>query len=749
MASLAGWWRGLSRPKTGRDALELLAAALALGLLLVGVAAFVAAWAVLGAAAEGVWPAWRPQLRLLVVLALVGVALLAALLVLSRVASPRVLGPVAFYDFLRATRRARYYLVRTLYAFTLLGLLSWVYFVWTASYGATTTVSASEAASFANSFFSVFMSVQFLVLTLVTPAYVAGAVAEEKERKTLEFLLATDLRNREIVLGKLASRLLNLTLLLLTGLPILSFLQFLGGVDPMLVLAGFGATLLTVASLAGLSVYNSTLSRRARDAIVLTYLMMAAYLVLSGLSWLLLVPRGWEDFPSEVWPNPPCTLRDVVTWANAGNVFAAITLMQSRAATSGVSVHDAVLSVLRNYALFHGVVALGGPLWAVWRLRAVALREASRPARRSGAAGEEVGGGRRVGALPVVWKEVVAEGGPRLNLAGRVVLALLVPVSFAPAVVILAWKLDQELMMMALLLVAVLAVPVVLFLIAFLGRRRRGSLGPALLLGGALLVALAVRLLQDSLGLWESRRNDMLEAMNIVQVRIAGTAVACLLLLAVAVRAAGSVSTERDKQTLDGLLTTPLDSDTILFGKWLGAVLSVRRGWLWLGGIWGLGVVTGSLHPLALPPLVVTWLVYASVLAGLGLWFSVTAGTTLRATTWTLLSAVGAGLGHWLLMLCCATAFLFGPAQAPEVMTWLVQFLVGLTPPAVLGYSLPFSSEQMVHNTTHPEDLWQTVAFAVLGTAVWAALAAALWLGTSGRFREMASRVPMLRRTMQ
>jgi len=47
------------------------------------------------------------------------------------------------------------------------------------------------------------------------------AIAEEKERKTLDFLLASDLRSREIVLGKLASRLAYLTLVLLTGLPLL------------------------------------------------------------------------------------------------------------------------------------------------------------------------------------------------------------------------------------------------------------------------------------------------------------------------------------------------------------------------------------------------------------------------------------------------------------------------------------------------------------------------------------------------
>src|SRR5438105_13980589 len=96
-----------------------------------------------------------------------------------------------------------------------------------------------------------------MLVALVAPGYTAGAIAEEKDRRTLEAVLATDLRNREIVLSKLVVRLANLTLMLLTGLPIWALLQFLGGIDPDLVLAGFLATGVTMASLASLSILNS------------------------------------------------------------------------------------------------------------------------------------------------------------------------------------------------------------------------------------------------------------------------------------------------------------------------------------------------------------------------------------------------------------------------------------------------------------------------------------------------------------
>src|SRR5207302_11017958 len=96
-----------------------------------------------------------------------------------------------------------------------------------------------EAGRIGITFFSSFTVVQLIAVFLLTPSYVAGSIAEEKERKTLEFLLATDLRNREIVLSKFSSRLCNMLLFILTGLPILSALQFMGGVDPDLVVASF------------------------------------------------------------------------------------------------------------------------------------------------------------------------------------------------------------------------------------------------------------------------------------------------------------------------------------------------------------------------------------------------------------------------------------------------------------------------------------------------------------------------------
>src|SRR6516162_3826255 len=204
-----------------------------------------------------------------------GFFILAAAILLRR-GWLKLFGPVLFYDMVTSARRARYFALRGSYAGLLL-LFLFITFVSTYTGGMT---PEQQAGRLAQNYFETFMLIQIITVMLLTPAYVAGSVADEKVKRTLEFLLATDLRNREIVLSKLLSRLANLTLFVLTGLPILSLIMFLGGVDPNLVMAGFAATALTMG---GLSILNSVSFKRPRDSVTMTYMALVAYLALSFL----------------------------------------------------------------------------------------------------------------------------------------------------------------------------------------------------------------------------------------------------------------------------------------------------------------------------------------------------------------------------------------------------------------------------------------------------------------------------------
>jgi ABC-type transport system involved in multi-copper enzyme maturation permease subunit len=650
----------------------------------------------LGGLVGGSRQAWAERLGALVLLAAVVSALLLgrrlsvelqvmlwALVVLAAAVLLRrgwlkLFGPVLFYDMIRSARRGRYVLVRCAYAGLLLFFLCCA---WASSHGY--SMGRQEAARLAESFFETFMAVQLVAVGLLTPAYVAGAIAEEKERKTLEFLLATDLRNREIVLSKLVARLANLNLFVLTGLPILSIIQFLGGVDPNLVLAGGALTALTMAGLGALSILCSTYLKRPRDAIAITYLGMVAYL---ALSFMLL---WWQQeapltMTTAVWfGEAPLTLGDLISGFNTGNLL----LLMGKLVEAGArgTLATEVPALLWQYAWFQGVLTALLTAWSVVRLRPVALRQAGGP-RGRGLASLRLWKRPPVSNLPMVWKEVFVEGNVRFSWLGWILVLILVAVTLLPGVMMIGSEFEQV-----------------------VDYWRGGGFK---------------RPLYSSIAM----------EMNIF-VRTSGTVVACLLLLGVAVRASTSLSGERAQQTFDALLTSPLDSDAILFGKWVGAMLSVRWAWLWLLAIWGMGIITGGLHVLALPLLMGAWAVYAAFLAALGLWWSMIARSNLRATMGTLIVGITLAVGHWLPWMCCGPLLFMG--SGGREVEYIAKAQAGFTPPVVLAMAA-FQGEEFHRGADSETMSW--IGYGLFGIFGWGVMTVGLGLILSARFREKTGR---------
>ncbi len=592
----------------------------------------------------------------------VGGCFLLTLAVLLRRGWVKLSGPIALHELVHTTRRSRFILYR-LYAYFILILLALCYCVWVVARvdpQVGTKVPAREVAAFAASFVVTFLGVQMLLMAVLTPAYTAGVIAEEKDRGTLEFLLATDLRNSEIVLSKLTARLGNLLLTLLTGLPILCFLQFLGGIDPLLVLAGFAATAIMMVGLAGLSVLNSVYCRRSYIAIVLTFLEVTAYLVVSFTVSRLLIGTGIGVRRIPGLGN--FAVGDAFTWLDAGNPLSLL-LDLAGDAMSDLPIGMSFATRLGEYVVFHSLLALISVTWASARLRAVFRKQVYEqdPALR---VGKHVGKSHRVGRWPMIWKEVVAERGLRLRWFGRAVIAVLVVGSFLP---VLFWGLSP------------------------------GS--------------------RNFFALWT---------------RGMGAAVACLLLLCVAIRAATTISGERERQTLDGLLMTPLSPGEILLGKWFGCVLSIRWGWLWLGAIWGLGVVGGELNPTALLMMMAAWWVYAAVLAEVGLWFSLSLGSSLRATVLTLLIAFSLGSSY---LISLPILMVSQSWQNPGwFVTYLNRFQFGMSPILTLSWLLAFGTEGRSHIQG-----WE-IRTALACLVCWTVGGIVLWRFLVRRFRERTCR---------
>src|SRR5262245_49129358 len=119
-------------------------------------------------------------------------------------------GPVFHSELLMTARRRRYYVVRFVYGLFVLAALRQQYVEWNEpfqythlrnSFGLDPTNSIKAMALFAEAAFVGFAQAQGIAILCMLPAFLGGVIADEHQRKTLHYLLASRLSSFEIVLG--------------------------------------------------------------------------------------------------------------------------------------------------------------------------------------------------------------------------------------------------------------------------------------------------------------------------------------------------------------------------------------------------------------------------------------------------------------------------------------------------------------------------------------------------------------------
>jgi ABC-type transport system involved in multi-copper enzyme maturation permease subunit len=120
--------------------------------------------------------------------------------------------------------------------------------------------------------FAALSATVMVLVALIVPGLVGGAVSGERERQTLDLLLVTPVGPARIIAGKLASALLFVLLLVVAALPLFSVVFILGGVDLGAVISVVVVTLVTALTLGGLSMFCSVVLRRTTSATVSSYI---------------------------------------------------------------------------------------------------------------------------------------------------------------------------------------------------------------------------------------------------------------------------------------------------------------------------------------------------------------------------------------------------------------------------------------------------------------------------------------------
>jgi ABC-type transport system involved in multi-copper enzyme maturation permease subunit len=494
-----------------------------------------------------------------------------------------IAGPVCHAELVRIARRRRTYVWRFVFGMVVLGLIGMNYLSlidWARAWydPIPRTVSIHQLSRFGQMLFASLMMAQAILVIGLTPGLVADAITDERRRKTLHYLLTSRLGSVEIVLGKLAARLVNVAAFVALVLPIASLLTLFGGIDPQALLLGDAAILATAYFLAGLSMLVSVLSRRPREAVGAAYVLTAFWLFGPVVIEPLLPEVLGSGSPALPW------LQAAYEWLWPASPLMLVTNAQGLF-MGGPDALKQLVGWMIGSQLVYGTLLIA---LATWQLRPAYRRQEGRAGRRP----------RRLartwrwfprppcGDDPVFWKEArVAPSG-----AGWV--------------------------------------------------RRLTKLFGTLLVG-SIVIGLLYGSKDAFHEVWANGYGyhgyqQYFRRMGFnFGLRFGWTGLFALWMLWLGSLTAASLTSEREQDTWISLLATPLEGREILRGKILGALWATRGFPVLLALLWLLGLASGSVHPLALPvvlPLVAleTWFVVA-----LGTYSSLYCQTTWRAQAWT------------------------------------------------------------------------------------------------------------------
>lgn len=539
------------------------------------------------------------------------------------------LGPVFRGELLRSSRRRRYYFLRVVYCLILLLMIALRYQGFYAQEAflrfSRGFVYISEFAGFAEETFFIFVQLQLVALFFLVPALIGGVVADEKERKTLHYLMATRLSSGEILFDKLWARLFHVGVFVLLGLPVLCLLNLMGGLSWEYVAVAYADTVTLTLFAAALALYASTIARRVRQAILLAYVLQALWLFLPlvclALAALYLdLSQAWWLSALTTWIPvvSPMVLADIsFHWTGWARGFG------PRSAQLDYHLASVALHLVGALLIFTIAVARLRPIFrkqegatprfAWFRKSERKLKRAHAPACRDDA---------------MLWKERYFT---RTDIFTK--LVVLPATIIVTVVAVLGSGLDES----------------------FLYAVRNWFMG-----GGT------------GWGYSTEQFNEQLRQLTPFYLT--------LWFLSVAGASASSITVERERDTWISLISTPLTGGEILRGKMLGAVWGLRGFLALLGVMWLAGLLLGAIHPLAMLGAIAIVAVLTWFVAALGMHQSLKAKWTARAlwTTLAILFLFEAGI----------QAVMYPVARAME-LPWYrsaLAFLPDLPAQALLSY---------------------------------------------------------------
>jgi len=179
--------------------------------------------------------------------------------------------------------------------------------------------SLADLAKNATSIFKYVSLIQLGMVSILAPVFTAAAITQEKDSQTYNILLSTPLTNGQIVLGSLLSRLYFVIVLLMAGVPLFCIMMVYGGVTGDRIAMAIALSAATALITGSIAITISVIKIGTGRTIFSFYLAIAIYLIaIYGLSFSpALIPPEAEPAP-----GPMQTAR--MSWLAAAHPFLAM-----------------------------------------------------------------------------------------------------------------------------------------------------------------------------------------------------------------------------------------------------------------------------------------------------------------------------------------------------------------------------------------------------------------------------------------
>ncbi len=193
-------------------------------------------------------------------------------------------GPVFAYERLTASRRWQNYGLRAFGVAALLVAMGTIASSRDAFFEGSSVNTLEDYAQLGQAYVYAIIMVELVLVMLVAPAATAGAICLDRSRGTLEHMLATDLSDVEIVLDKLAARLMPVFGLIAASMPVLALSTLLGGVDLLALAGGFLVVVSVAVFGCSLALALSVWARKPYEVVLAMYTVWAI-IMLGPLLW--------------------------------------------------------------------------------------------------------------------------------------------------------------------------------------------------------------------------------------------------------------------------------------------------------------------------------------------------------------------------------------------------------------------------------------------------------------------------------